>query len=216
MIPAINDHFTTQVKAVEKLIIAEVNVKELDFMSDDSGLLVKKLKANFKALGPRYGKQMKQLAAILAEFSNAQIAELEKNGNYRLEIDGEEIEVLVSDVEIITQDIPGWQVASEGNLTVALDITISDELREEGIARELVNRIQNVRKDQNFEVTDKIYLKIKTNDKIFNAIKKNFNYICSETLALTLDFVEEIHSDMAVEVELGDEIRANVLVEKVV
>lgn len=216
MIPAINNHFKNQVQAIEKLVLAEVNVKELEFMNDDSGMLVKKLKANFKALGPRYGKQMKKLAAILAEFSNAQITELEKNGKYHLEIDGESVEILVSDVEISTQDIPGWLMASDGNLTVALDISITEELHEEGIARELVNRIQNVRKDQDFEVTDKIYLKIETNDQIFNAIKKNFNYICSETLALSLDLVEKINNDSCVEIELGDEIKTNVLVERAV
>ncbi|NCC73980.1 MAG: isoleucine--tRNA ligase, partial [Sphingobacteriia bacterium] len=216
MIPVLSQHFKKQVQAVEKLVLAEVNVKELEFMSEDSAMLVKKLKANFKTLGPRYGKQMKKLAPMLAAFTNAQIAELEKNGNYHLDIDGEPIEILLSDVEIITQDIPGWLVASEGNLTVALDITITVELREEGLARDLVNRIQNLRKDKNFEVTDKIYLKIKKNDKLNDAIKKNFNYICSETLALSLDLVDEINHNAGDEVEVGEDIKTNILVEKAV
>ncbi|HPE35091.1 MAG TPA: isoleucine--tRNA ligase [Bacteroidales bacterium] len=216
MIPVLSQHFKKQVQAVEKLVLAEVNVKELEFMSEDSAMLVKKLKANFKTLGPRYGKQMKKLAPMLAAFTNAQIAELEKNGNYHLDIDGEPIEILLSDVEIITQDIPGWLVATEGNLTVALDITITPELREEGLARDLVNRIQNLRKDKNFEVTDKIYLKIKKNDQLNDAIKKNFNYICSETLALSLDLVDEINHNAGDEVEVGDDIKTNILVEKAV
>lgn len=216
MIPVLSQHFKKQVQAVEKLVLAEVNVKKLEFMSEDSAMLVKKLKANFKTLGPRYGKQMKKLAPMLAAFTNAQIAELEKNGNYHLDIDGEPIEILLSDVEIITQDIPGWLVASEGNLTVALDITITAELREEGLARDLVNRIQNLRKDKNFEVTDKIYLKIKKNDQLNDAIKKNFNYICSETLALSLDLVDEINHNAGDEVEVGDDIKTNILVEKAV
>lgn len=214
MIPVSDPRLKEQIEAIEKLVMAEVNVKELEFMSDDSGLLKKSLKANFKTLGPRYGKQMKQLAATISGFTNAQINELEKNGICYLTIDGEKIEILLADVEIITQDIPGWLVVSEGNLTVALDITITEDLRDEGIARDLVNRIQNLRKEQEFEVTDKIYLKIERNEKILKAIEKNFIYICSETLALSLDLVEKINDSKGVEVELGDEISARVLVEK--
>jgi len=214
MIPVSDPHIKSQIEAIEKLVLAEVNVKSLEFMTDDSGMLEKKLKANFKSLGPRYGKQMKQLAALLAGFTTAQINQLEKAGSYHLTIDGEDIEVLLADVEIITQDIPGWLVASEGNLTVALDITLTENLRDEGIARDLVNRIQNLRKEQEFEVTDKIFLKIERNEKILNAIEKNFNYICSETLALSLDLLEVINDSKGVEVELGDEISAKVLVEK--
>ncbi len=214
MIPVSDPHIKSQIEAIEKLVLAEVNVKSLEFMTDDSGMLEKKLKANFKSLGPRYGKQMKQLAALLTGFTTAQINQLEKAGSYHLTIDGEDIEVLLSDVEIITQDIPGWLVASEGNLTVALDITLTEDLRDEGIARDLVNRIQNLRKEQEFEVTDKIYLKIERKEKILKAIEKNFNYICSETLALSLDLVEKIIDSKGVEVELGDEIITSVVVEK--
>lgn len=214
MIPALDPHFKEQIVAVEKLILNEVNVKSLEFMSDDSGMLTKKLKPNFKTLGPKYGKQMKQLAAILTGFTTAQINDLEKEGICRFSIDGENIEVTLSDVEIITQDIPGWLVASEGNLTVALDITLTDDLRDEGIARDLVNRIQNLRKEKDFEVTDKIHLKIENKDIIASAIKKNFNYICSETLALSLNLVENINNNQSVEVELGEDIKIRVLVEK--
>jgi isoleucyl-tRNA synthetase len=214
MIPVLSEHFKEQVQAVEKIILAEVNVKTLEFMSEDSNLLIKKLKPNFKTLGPRYGKQMKKIAALLSGFSTAQINELEKDEKYLLNVDGETIEILLSDVEIITQDIPGWLVASEGNLTVALDITLTDDLRDEGIARDLVNKIQNLRKDQDFEVTDNIHLKIEKNDKILHAIEKNYNYICSETLALSLDLVDEINSNAGAKVELGEDIETNVLVEK--
>lgn len=214
MIPVLSNHFKTQIQAVENIILAEVNVKSLEFMSDDSGMLVKKIKPNFKTLGPRYGKQMKKIAAILGEFTTAQINELEKDEKCYLNVDGERIEILLSDVEIITQDIPGWLVASEGNLTVALDITITEDLRDEGMARDLVNKIQNMRKDQDFEVTDNINLKIEKNDKILNAIKKNYNYICSETLALSLEVVEKINSTASAEVELGDGIKTCVQVDK--
>lgn len=214
MIPAIDPHIKSQIEAVKKLILAEVNVKELEFIEDNSPILVKKLKPNYKTLGPRYGKFMKQLAVELTSFTNTQIAQLEKEGRYIVEIEGNPIEVLLSDVEIITEDIPGWLVTTEDNLTVALDITITEELRDEGIARDLVNRIQNIRKEKDFEVTDKIHVRILKNDKITPAINKNFDYICSETLALTLNLVDQISKDEAVEVEIGDDIIALIQVMK--
>jgi len=178
-------------------------------------MLVKQMKPNFKTLGPRYGKMMKQLAVILSGFTGTQINKLEQNGKYVLVVDGEEVEILLSDVEINTQDIPGWIISTEGSLTVALDITMTEELREEGIARDLVNKIQNLRKDKNFEVTDKINLFIEKNEKIETAIQNNFQYICSETLAKTLGLVQEINSgDDCTEVELGEDIIARINIEK--
>jgi isoleucyl-tRNA synthetase len=216
MMPALSEQFKKQVKAIEKLVLAEVNVKELEFMSDDAGMLVKKLKPNFKTLGPRYGKQMKKIAELLVSFTTARINELETDEKCFIDVDGEHIEVLLSDVEVLTRDIPGWLVASEGNLTVALDITITDDLRDEGIARELVNKIQNLRKEKDFEVTDNIHLKIEKNETILKAINNNYSYICSETLALSLELVEDINSNAASDVELGEDLKVKMQVEKAV
>jgi len=214
MIPMLDKHFKDQIDSVTKLILSEVNVKNLEFMSDDSGMLVKQMKPNFKTLGPRYGKLMKKIAAILSGFTAAQIGLLERNGKYVLSIDGEEVEILISDVEINTQDIPGWIISTEGSLTVALDITMTDELREEGIARDLVNKIQNLRKDKNFDVTDKISLFIEKSEKIETAVNSNYQYICSETLTKTLDWVETINSGGGIEIELGDELITKIDIEK--
>ncbi len=210
MIPVLNPHFKEQVEAVEKLILSEVNVKELEFMSDDSGMLVKKLKPNFKTLGPRYGKLMKKLAAALMNFETEQINELENTGKYLLDLDGEQAEITLADVEISTQDIPGWLIATEGNLTVALDITLTDELRQEGLARDLVNKIQNLRKDKDFDVTDKIDLQVQKNVQINEAIQNNYQYICSETLANSLEMVDSFNGNAGVEVEIGDDIKTKI------
>ena len=210
MIPVLNKHFREQVQAVEKLILSEVNVKELEFMSENSDMLVKKLKPNFKTLGPRYGKLMKKLAAQLMNFSTWQINELESTGKYSLDIDGEQAEISTEDVEIITQDIPGWLISTEGNLTVALDITLTDDLRQEGLARDLVNRIQNLRKEKDFDVTDKILLQVQKNEQINDAIQNNYQYICSETLAKSLELVDSINGNAGVEVELGDDIKTKI------
>jgi len=215
MIPALDSRLQKQVEAVKNLILSEVNVKELEFITDASGILIKKIKANFKALGPKYGKLMKQIAAAITEFSQADINTIEKDGVYPLTIDGEKVEIALSDVEILSEDIPGWLVANTGNLAVALDITITDQLRDEGIARELVNRIQNLRKDNDFEVTDKITLKIEKHDKINSAIEKNNSYICTETLAVSLELEEQIGSADSVVVELTDDISTKILISKV-
>jgi len=215
MIPVLGKHFKDQVLAVEKLILSEVNVKEIEFMADDADMLVKKLKPNFKALGPRYGKMMKKLAPVVMNFTKEQIRELEANGKYVLELEGEQVEILLTDVEILTQDIPGWLISSEGSLTAALDITITDELRDEGIARDLVNRIQNLRKDIGLEVTDQINLLVEERPELKKAISKNLAYICSETLAQKLDLVEHnINTSESVEVDLGEGIITNIRIEK--
>ena len=214
MIPVLSKHFKDQIIAVEKLILSELNVKEIEFMSDDSEMLVKKLKPNFKALGPRYGKMMKQLAALLVNFNDDQIRELEQNGKYALDLNGEQVEILKSDVEIITQDIEGWLISTEGNLTVALDITITDELHDEGIARELVNRIQNLRKDLGFEVSDKIKLFVQEVPEIKSAILANKSYIRAETLAEKFELTDQINSGEAVNIDLGDGISTFIRIEK--
>ena len=183
MIPASDEHVKAQINAVKDLVLSEVNVKSLDFMSEDSNVLVKEIKANFKALGPKYGKQMKAIAAAIAQFDQGDINLLEKEGFYTLNIDGSELVVSAEDVFISSQDIPGLLVANNKGTTVALDITLNEALLEEGIARELINRIQNMRKDAGLEVTDRIKLSITQNDKVESAITSNKSYICGETLA---------------------------------
>ena len=183
MIPASDEHVKAQINAVKDLVLSEVNVKSLDFMSEDSNVLVKEIKANFKALGPKYGKQMKAIAAAIARFDQGDINLLEKEGFYTLNIDGSDLVVSTEDVFISSQDIPGLLVANNKGTTVALDITLNEALLEEGIARELINRIQNMRKDAGLEVTDRIKLSITQNDKVESAITSNKSYICGETLA---------------------------------
>jgi isoleucyl-tRNA synthetase len=204
MVPVLNEEFQKNVEAIKDLILSEVNVKEIEFLNDSSGILVKKIKPNFKSLGPKFGKHMKAIAAEVNKFGQEQIAEIEQTGAYNLEIEGDKIQLSLEDVEISSQDIPGWLVASEGKLTVALDITISEKLREEGIAREFVNRIQNIRKDKDFKVTDRILLKVKSHEGINSAIQSNLNYICTEILADTLEIVDEISATEGVSVDVEE------------
>ncbi len=215
MIPVLNSHFKEQISAIENLILSEVNVKHLEFLKDDSGIVSKKLKANFKALGPRYGKLMKKLAPVLMNFNKDQISELEQNEKYILNIEGESVEILITDVEILTEYVPGWLIANEGSLTVALDITLNEDLIEEGMARDLVNRIQNLRKDYGFEVTDKISLKVENKSKKINqAIMNNYNYICSETLTNSLLLVDQINLGTVESVEFGEELETHIIIVK--
>ncbi len=214
MIPILDGKFKSQVEKITDLILSEVNVKTLEFMTEDSGLLVKKIKANFKALGPKYGKLMKLIAAAIAQFSHDDIKKLEKEGYYLLNINEQEVKIELSDVEITTDDIPGWLIASQGALTVALDITITEDLRQEGLARDLVNKIQGIRKDKGFEVTDQINLTIKKQADIENAINQNISYICSETLTQNLQQVKEKITDGET-VELSDSIFVTIKVEKI-
>jgi isoleucyl-tRNA synthetase len=183
MIPAAGEKMKAQINAIKDLVLSEVNVKKLDFMNEDSNILVKEIKANFKALGPKYGKQMKAIAAAIGKFEQVDIKELESTGVYTLPIDGADLEISTDDVLISSQDIPGLLVANNKGITVALDITMNEALIEEGIARELVNRIQNIRKDSGLEITDRIQLSITKHDKINAAISANKKYICDETLA---------------------------------
>ena len=188
MIPVLNQDIADQLLHVKDLILSEVNVKELELLTDGAGMLVKSIKPNFKTIGPKYGKQMKSIAGIVANFTQEDIASVEQNAGWTGEIDGTTIELDLADFEINAQDIPGWLVASEGGITVALDITLSPELKAEGIAREVVNRIQNMRKDSGFEVTDRIVVQIQTTDVITDAIKQFEQYICTEVLANSIQF----------------------------
>ena len=204
MVPVLDQDFARRIEAVKDLILSEVNVKELELLEDTTGVLVKKIKPNFKTIGKKYGKHMKSIIAITNQWSQDDIVAVDKNKGWTGEIEGESIALETEDFEISTDDIPGWLVATEGNYTVALDETISPELKNEGIAREFVNRIQNLRKESGLEVTDRIELKIKSDDKINLAINDNLNYICSETLANSLDLVEEVNGEKLVfEVEEG-------------
>ncbi|MBO4777453.1 MAG: isoleucine--tRNA ligase [Bacteroidales bacterium] len=213
IIPILNDEFEQNLKAVEPIIKAEVNVKEIDLLKDASQVLVKTIKPNFKALGPKCGKIMKDVAATISAFSNEEICEFENNGAKTIVVNGQTIDLTLDDVTIISKDIPGWQVANEGHITVALDTTLTDELVNEGIAREFVNRIQNLRKDSGFDVTDKIKLQIQKHDAINKAIEIHKAYIASETLCADLQLVDEIQSDNKKLVEL-DEIQTYMAVQK--
>ncbi len=192
MIPAIDAHQQQQIEAVRDLILSEVNVKAIDFLSKENNVLVKSIKANFKTLGPKFGAKMKAIASAIGAFSQEDIAKIEAEGKFILTIEGGEIEIARTDVEIITQDIPGWVVANEDELTVALDTTITDSLRKEGISRELVNRIQNIRKEQDFEVTDNIIVEIQSDDLLCAAAEEFKDYICSETLTKELKFSVQV------------------------
>jgi isoleucyl-tRNA synthetase len=188
MVPVLNKTFADNILHVKELILSEVNVKELELMEEGNGMLVKSIKPNFKTIGPKYGKQMKAIAAMVAQLSNDQIGEIEANNGWNGEIENEQISLDLADFEIAAQDIPGWLVATEGALTVALDITISETLKAEGIARELINRVQNLRKDSGLEVTDRILLEIDTNEFVKQAIQDNQEYVCNEVLANGISF----------------------------
>ncbi|MCO6501251.1 MAG: isoleucine--tRNA ligase [Vicingus serpentipes] len=214
MVPILDEKFKRQLEDVEDLILAETNVKELEYLVDTEGVLVKKIKPNFKTLGPKYGKIMKQIAAVVNQFNQDDIAFIESNKSKKLTIEGQEVILELADVEITTQDIPGWIVTSEGGVTVALDITLTEDLKAEGIAREFVNRIQNLRKESGLEVTDKIHLKIVQHNEINNAINENKNYICSETLAGQLDIVDGLDNNEGIEVELEKDVTTLISIKK--
>lgn len=214
MIPVKDDRVKQQIMAVESLILSEVNVKQIEYLDESNNMLVKRIKPNFKTLGPRYGKLMKQISQKISEFTQDDINKIEAEERYLLTIDNENVEILISDVEIITEDIPGWVVTNMGNITVALDITLTEKLIEEGLARELVNRIQNIRKDFNFEVTDKISIEIEKNNEITMAINNNYSYICSETLAENFSVVDRIDNSDKIEVELIDELKVYMRISK--
>jgi isoleucyl-tRNA synthetase len=205
IVPVLNENFRQQFEAIENIVLTEVNVKKVEYLTDSSGIIKKKIKPNFKTLGPKYGKLMKQIAAAVAEIDQAEIVAFEREGYFDTTIDGEAVRLVAEDVEILTEDIPGWQVASEGNLTIALDIEVTPELRLEGIARELINRIQNLRKDSGFEVTDKIELSVGRHPELAEALDKYGDYICTQTLAGKLKLVDitDMPVDQLVEIEPG-------------
>ena len=192
MIPVVDETQKAHIEAVKSLILSEVNVKDIKFVEGSEGILVKKVKCDFKKLGPKFGKQMKAVAASVSALSQEAIAELEKNGSYTLKIDNHDVVIESTDVEIYSEDIPGWLVANEGKLTVALEVTVTEELRREGIARELVNRIQNIRKSSGFEITDKIKITLSKNIQTDEAVNEYNEYICNQVLANSLTMVDEV------------------------
>lgn len=211
MIPVLDENQKAEIEAVADLIMAEVNVKEIELLDDASGVLVKQIKPNFKALGPRFGKDMGNIAKEIQNLNQEQINAIDKDGEISIVVSGNEVVLTTTDVEISSQDIPGWLVANANGVTVALDITISDELRKEGIARELINRIQNIRKDSGFEVTDKVKIKILSQAVIEEAVKANLEYIKSETLTDDLQFVDVIENGMEIEF---DELKTQISITK--
>jgi isoleucyl-tRNA synthetase len=211
MIPVLDDNQRAEIEAVSDLIKAEVNVKEIVLLDDASGILIKQIKPNFKALGPRFGKDMGLIAKEIQNFSSEQINKLDKEGSIAIVIAGNSLTLSLEEVEISSQDIEGWLVANSNGITVALDITISEELKEEGIARELVNRIQNIRKDSGFEVTDKIKVHLQKNKALEKAVESNETYIKSETLTDSLTFEENILNGTDIEF---DEIKTRIVITK--
>ncbi|MFD1601327.1 isoleucine--tRNA ligase [Flavobacterium artemisiae] len=211
MIPVLDENQRAEIEAVSDLVKAEVNVKEIVFLDDDSGILVKQIKPNFKTLGPRFGKDMGLISKEIQGFSAEQINALDKQGTLDIVIAGNNVTLSLEDVEITSQDIEGWLVANSNGITVALDITISEELKNEGIARELVNRIQNIRKDSGFEVTDKIKVQLKRDGLLEEAVSNNEDYIKSETLTEDLVFVDALENGTEIEF---DDIKTMILISK--
>jgi isoleucyl-tRNA synthetase len=214
-IPVLDDTYLAKIEAVKDLILSEVNVKSLELADESQTQIVKQLKLNFKTLGKKCGKHMKAVQNYAASNSAAIIADIEKNARFELILENELIVLEPEDTEIIPVDIPGWKVANVGQLTVALDVTITEELRQEGLARELVNRIQNVRKDRNFDLTDRIVLKIKEQKEIKSAVNHNLEYICTEILADKIEFVSEMLEESSILLELEENLSSFVQILKV-
>lgn len=213
MVPVPDASFREKFEAVRDLVLAEVNVKDVEYIDDTSSVVKKKIKPDFKKLGPRYGRLMKDISSAIAALSPHEISAFEDSGSHTLAIGGEEVKLTTEDVEIISEDIPGWQVANEGRLTVALDVTVSDELRYEGIAREFVNRIQNIRKENGYDVTDKISVIIEDHEFIREAINQHSRYIASQTLATDISLSPGIADANLSEIEI-DEIAVKILVSR--
>ena len=200
LIPALDPQMKGQLEKIEELIRAEVNVKEIEYLEPDNRFIRKKMKANFIALGKKLGPKMKAVSTALLSLTQEQIAQFEKEGEYSLLVDGEPVILQIDEVEISSEDIPGWTVASKGRLTVALDITVTPELESEGHAREFVNRIQKIRKDNDFDLTDRIEVRVSGGDELKESLAQFKDYICAEILADELDFVPGITDGTAIEI----------------
>jgi isoleucyl-tRNA synthetase len=213
MVPVADESFKEKFESVRALILAEVNVKDIEYIDDTASILVKKIKPNFKVLGPKYGKLMKEISAAVSALKQPEIISFESTGNHSFTINGTIVDLTLEDVEIVSEDIPGWQVANEGKLTVALDIIVSGDLRNEGIAREFVNRIQNIRKESGFDVTDKITVLIEDHELIHEAIIRHSSYIASQTLATEVSVVPSVSDSNMREIDI-DEVVVNISVKK--
>tara|TARA_Y100001001_G_scaffold114680_1_gene112322 strand:- start:1014 stop:1859 length:846 start_codon:yes stop_codon:yes gene_type:complete len=211
MIPILDDQQRKDIEAVSNLVKSEVNVKEIEMLDDASGVLVKQIKPNFKVLGPKFGKDMKAIAVEVSKLGQDDIQKIEREGELLLQLENKTVNLQLTDVEISSQDIEGWLVASSGSLTVALDVTIDETLKKEGIARELVNRIQNLRKESGFEVTDKIDIKILKDGLVENAVSSNEEYIKTETLTAELNFEEKLEDGVAI---AFDEVNTKLFIQK--
>jgi isoleucyl-tRNA synthetase len=205
LIPVLDQDMARHIEAVKALIMGEVNIKDIELLSDTTGIITKRIKLNFKNFCQRYAKLAKQMAALAATFTQEQIAEIESSADTTLELGGETVVVTPADFEITSEDMPGWLVASEGKLTVALDITLTDELRREGVARELINRIQNIRKDSGFEVTDKIRVEIEATEQVAGAIEHFADYIASQTLAVEVKASTQPAGDVVVDSDIDEQ-----------
>lgn len=214
LIPVLEEGFREKVESVKDLILAEVNIKQIEFITDTAGILVKKIKPNFKVLGKKVGGLMKDVAAFIGEMNQEQIRELETTGQLDVLVVNQPVSLTPEDVEILSEDIPGWQVTSEGKLTVALDVTITEDLKEEGIAREFINRIQNLRKERGFEVTDRIDLTVQQHVAMANSLVHNKEYICAEILAANLNIVDRLEDQDSVSVEVDDDISTLITIRK--
>ncbi len=203
LIPVLDPAMKLAIEQMEELILAEVNVKEINYITETEGVISKKLKPNFKLLGAKLGTKMKQASAVIAALSQNQISELERNGTLTIQVEESSISLLINEVDIIAEDIPGWSVAVKGNLTVALDISLSEALLKEGNARELINRVQNIRKEANFELTDKILLQIVDNTNMKDAVNEFSEYICREILATQIDWVSSLEE--GVDIDINDQ-----------
>ena len=213
MVPVSDEIFKQRFESVRNLILAEVNVKEVEYIDDTASILIKKIKPNFKTLGPKYGKLMKEINIAVSAMTQPEIVLFESTGNRSFTIIGTAVNLVLEDVEIISEDIPGWQVANDGKLTVALDITVTEDLRNEGIAREFVNRIQNIRKESGFDVTDKITVLIEDHELIREAIKRHSAYIASQTLATVVSVVPAVTGNNTREIDI-DEVMVKISVKK--
>ena len=208
MIPVSDSHMQQQIEMVRPLILAETNIKAIEYLNGDNDILTKRIKPNFKTLGPKYGKIMKAIAGRIAQFTQAEINSMEKEGEFRFALEGQEVMLTTEDVEITTEDIPGWVVATSEQLTVALDTNVTPELLREGIARELVNRIQNLRKESDLDITDRIRVRLTADDELKEVLRDHQSYICTEILCTEMETIDGLSE--GTEIELTDTLKVYV------
>ena len=214
MIPVLNPEFQQKVEAVKDIILSEINVKEVEYLKDSSGIIVKNLKPDFRVMGKKYGKLVKIIAKELSGLTQEEITSFEKEGKYSIVAEGETHEILIEEVQVLTEDIPGLLAVNKGMLTVALDTTITDELKSEGIAREIVNKVQNIRKDSGFEVTDTIIIEILSNNIIDSAVIKHEEYIKTQVLANKINIVNSVGSNNFNELEIEENLSTEIKITK--